>query len=700
MAATYHQGDEPIQGYQLLDTLEFGSIGQTWQASDPERVDIAMRMIALNGARRVPDLSPLRNIRHPGIIPVLGYWLRDKSGRLFSEQRLKEATDGGSGRFSIRNPTQCIISIELGGQSLLERCLECLDKKLPGIGGAELLDYMETVSETLQYLYTAEEVRVEGVGPIGHGLINPRNIVIRHGKALLCDWGIQRLFGEQIDDDRSAGLVYLAPEQRKGHITSLSADQYSLALTYLHMRVGETPKLHPETFEADLIDLPKGERLVLERALSPTPSNRYATPCDMVEALRRAGAATNVVGGVSSNRAALQDKTTKEDPSKALHDIRSLMNQIMPGQVAPSNPSPPRPPQEPRAQFSVPVNDERTPVIDTHPHRTAVKEAPVMQKAPPKVAPPPPAPPPEMNEAPTTNGSITSTVRDVEESRQSAPPAAEPPKKNRPGSFSVSSGDPWATIANIPPKTLEESPTKPSLAPPVDSERTPPDNPPPKAADPPPKAVVNNPPPIKSAQTVADVRSVMQQMPDIASKPAAPAASSMTVPEIKPELFQRPPPPADPAPSSSTSAMTVADVKSAMQARSTPPPSSSELTVADVKTVVPEQKLTPSDLYTPSPPPAPAPSPTKPMAEKAEPAKAEEDKKEDVHAVAKPADSHRMWMMMSTLLALILLFQTVKMLEPYEEPLEVFKAGIKGIEEGWRNTMEWLKPYLQSKPNG
>jgi serine/threonine-protein kinase len=89
----------------------------------------------------------------------------------------------------------------------------------------------------------------------------------------------------------------MPPERTRG-LVSRKSDQYSLALTYFHLRTGALPfdpqataqevvRLHAEG-GLDLSALPPEERGVIARATSLTPAHRFTSCTELVQALEKA----------------------------------------------------------------------------------------------------------------------------------------------------------------------------------------------------------------------------------------------------------------------------------------------------------------------------------------------------------------------------------------------------------------------------
>jgi hypothetical protein len=181
-----------------------------------------------------------------------------------------------------------ILAMELCDHSLQDRLTEALDQKLPGIPLQELLSYMTDAATGLDAL-NAKQVQ--------HRDVKPANLLLLNSGVKVADFGLAKVLEHTVATNSGAGtLAYTAPECFKGKLTQ-QTDQYSLAVTYYHLRMGRllfkgdparVMYAHLE-LGPDLSDLPPAEGAVVARALSKEPRERWPNCKEFVrELIRRA----------------------------------------------------------------------------------------------------------------------------------------------------------------------------------------------------------------------------------------------------------------------------------------------------------------------------------------------------------------------------------------------------------------------------
>jgi hypothetical protein len=284
-------GDELVPGYYLTSFLGRGGFGQVWEALGPGGVNVALKIISLEGGEGLKEfraISLVKKLRNPNLVPLHGCWLRDESG-LFHDPDAAISTQWRGGSKTL------IIAMGLGEKNLAQRLAECRRQGRDGIPTEELLDYMADAARAIDYLN--QPIHVLDAGPraaIIHCDIKPANLLIVGNGVQVCDYGLARALTNDARTTQFAGTpVYSAPELFVNK-PSPRTDQYSLAVTYYELRTGRLPFAEHEAIQAhitgslDLLLLRPAEREVIRRATHLRPDDRYPSTWDMVAALRKA----------------------------------------------------------------------------------------------------------------------------------------------------------------------------------------------------------------------------------------------------------------------------------------------------------------------------------------------------------------------------------------------------------------------------
>jgi|GEM_PF-2173804 len=325
MARNYKEGDTPIPGYKLMKFLGRGGFGEVWKALAPGGFEVALKIINLSGKpgqKELRALQVVKRLRHPNLIQVTAFWLRDEEGNVLPdpEESLRESAptpeptiqdtmiaplDAMTDVPRMR-PTELVIAMGLADQSLFDRLQECQRQGLAGIPTDELLGYMEDSARAIDYLNSPTHSFM-GSEPMSvqHCDIKPHNILIVSGAAQVCDFGLARVMGDVQNSSAAAGTIaYAAPECIKEGKPSSTTDQYSLALSYLELKTGALPYDSETWMEVltavqqgnlNLTKLPQPEQVVVRRATAQNPSDRFPTTTAMVHALREAATGTSSV---------------------------------------------------------------------------------------------------------------------------------------------------------------------------------------------------------------------------------------------------------------------------------------------------------------------------------------------------------------------------------------------------------------------
>lgn len=349
------RGYEFASGYRLEEFLGRGQFGEVWRASAPGGTQTAVKFIDLSGGQGQKEYDAIKRIkliRHANLMPITAIWLLDAEGKLIQDtpdqavatMDVSELVTPDRASFAMprtREPATLVVAMLLAGKSLLDRMAECLRETSKGIPPRELLSYMEDSAKGLDFLNDARHDLGSGEVAIQHCDVKPANIVILGNSAVICDFGLARILTRtQITATSASGTpAYMAPEAIEGK-PSQSSDQYSLAISYYHLRTGTLPMKEGSLFQVlnahrqgelnfDLVADP--EQQVLRRATEIDWNKRYESNIDFVDelrdALRTEGAMTTAAGRPSP-------KFDPASPSGETQNNRLAQTQAGPSLIA------------------------------------------------------------------------------------------------------------------------------------------------------------------------------------------------------------------------------------------------------------------------------------------------------------------------------------------------------------------------------
>jgi tetratricopeptide (TPR) repeat protein len=248
--------------YELIRKLGAGAFGEVWHARGPGGVEVALKFIRLDpfSVVELRSLEVMKGIRHPNLVSLFGAW---------------------------HQSNWLILAMELCDRSLQDRLAEALNQKGSGIPVDELLNYMSDAANGLDAL---------SVRHVQHRDVKPANLLLLDSRVKVADFGLAKVLEQTVASNSTGGTVaYMAPECFRGSLTPQS-DQYSLAVTYYHLRTGhllfpgnqaQVMYAHLEV-EPDLSHLPRAERIVLARALTKESGKRWRNCTTFVDELREA----------------------------------------------------------------------------------------------------------------------------------------------------------------------------------------------------------------------------------------------------------------------------------------------------------------------------------------------------------------------------------------------------------------------------
>jgi tetratricopeptide (TPR) repeat protein/serine/threonine protein kinase len=307
MNAAWSAGDEPVAGYRLIQRLGVGGFGVVWKAEGPGGFHVALKFVPLAepvGAVELRALEIVRQIRHPHLLSNFGAWQLD--GYL-------------------------IIAMELAERTLLERFREAAAGGLPGIPAPEIHEHFLDAAKGLDYLNEPRHA-TGGKEPQGiqHRDIKPPNLLMVGGCVKVADYGLARVLDHsQTGHTGSMTPAYAAPEffQRK---TSSQSDQYSLAVTYCHLRGGRLPFTGSFaevmsghlTRPPDLSMLPTHEQKAVGRALAKSPRDRWPNCRQFITAVRQPAAKKS---WSLAGRLAPKKQTAAPPPDESDHATEGIL---------------------------------------------------------------------------------------------------------------------------------------------------------------------------------------------------------------------------------------------------------------------------------------------------------------------------------------------------------------------------------------
>jgi serine/threonine protein kinase len=261
-------GMEPYPGYRLVQLLGRGGYADVWEASLPDGRKAALKFLNCSdstaAAREIRSLQALRHLSHPNLIRV--------------EQI-----------FTYRH--YIVIQMELAEGSLLDLYEVYHEQFNKPMVPEQVCLFLLDAAEALDFLNLRQHVIDGKRAAVQHCDVKPSNLLFFGEKVKLADFGLSSFTSSKMQFHRKAGtLDYAPPEIFQGRISDRS-DQYSLAVTYCHLRGGrlpfsDTPTSFTRSYvrpKPDLTMLDPAERPIVARALDPVPQQRWPSSVEMMQ---------------------------------------------------------------------------------------------------------------------------------------------------------------------------------------------------------------------------------------------------------------------------------------------------------------------------------------------------------------------------------------------------------------------------------
>ncbi len=172
----------------------------------------------------------------------------------------------------------------------------------------------------LQVAYALAHLHAHGVV---HGDLKPENILIdEQGKVKVIDFGISTVLSDEKKQTPARFLgtpIYMSPELGLDrHNLSFQSDIFSLGIIAYELAVG---KISHGRIIVSLA--PKGLQKLLQKALQPRPSDRYANMCDFISDL----------SGYIKSGGIEKDKHGSDQFLEVFEKLESIQNALLPHDV-------------------------------------------------------------------------------------------------------------------------------------------------------------------------------------------------------------------------------------------------------------------------------------------------------------------------------------------------------------------------------
>jgi serine/threonine protein kinase len=263
---------EPYPGYHLRRRRGRGGFGEVWEAEGKDGGVVALKFLPFSNKETTPTelraIEAIRGLSHPNLIQIERVWCQ---------------------------PGYIVVAMELAQASLLDLLNLYYSEFGTPISGEHACELLSQAAAVLDFLNTRQhDIRGQRVA-VQHRDVKPSNLLLFRDTVKLSDFGLAAFMTTTEGPFIRQGTVeYSPPEVFQGGLSRRS-DQYSLAVTYCHLRGGNLP--FPETpldFDRrysrpppDLSMLPSRERPIVARALAHVPQSRWPSCGEFIAQLTK-----------------------------------------------------------------------------------------------------------------------------------------------------------------------------------------------------------------------------------------------------------------------------------------------------------------------------------------------------------------------------------------------------------------------------
>jgi hypothetical protein len=255
-------GQGVLPGYNFLDCMGRGLLGEVWKVQSTEGRPLLARIIVnpVLGPKTEPEMQAIfKDAAHPNVIA----W-----------------------SIASRSPQRLILLANAKGKTLQDHYLSRRSANQMGLSRGELLGCLRQVAAAVDRWSQARH--------LNHLGLSPRSIFWNEEKAQVVDGGLAQLLGVPAGHDLfHLNARYAAPELADNQCSSAS-DVYSLGILYYELVTGQMPHrgqgakqllLARRGGVPSLDLLPGVDRIAVAKALERVPERRFAACLEFVNAV-------------------------------------------------------------------------------------------------------------------------------------------------------------------------------------------------------------------------------------------------------------------------------------------------------------------------------------------------------------------------------------------------------------------------------